>query len=70
MATDALQESEVVGDINKYDFRTETEAVFKARKGLDAEIVNQISDMKQEPDWMRQFRLEALEIFESKPMPK
>ena len=70
MATDAVQESEVVGDINKYDFRTETEAVFKARKGLDAEIVNQISEMKKEPDWMRQFRLDALKIFESKPMPK
>ncbi len=70
MATDLTPDNEVVGDINKYDFRTETEAVFKARKGLDKEIVNQISDMKNEPDWMRQFRLEALEIFESKPMPK
>ena len=31
------------------------EAVFRARKGLDAEIVSQISDMKNEPDWMRRF---------------
>ena len=56
-------------EINKYNFRTETKAVFKARKGVDKEIVNQISDMKDEPDWMRKFRLEALEVFESKPMP-
>ena len=56
-------------EINKYDFRTDTKAVFKARKGIDAEIVTQISEMKNEPEWMREFRLEALEIFESKPLP-
>src|SRR5262245_49982994 len=58
-----------VGEINKYDFHTEEKYVFKARKGLDAEIVNQISDMKNEPQWMRDFRLKSLEIFNSKPMP-
>jgi len=61
--------SEVLGEINKYDFRTETTAVFKARKGIDAEIVKQISDIKGEPEWMLQFRLDALKIFESKPTP-
>ncbi len=71
MATDITtgESNEVVGEINKYDFRTDTKAVFKARKGLDAEIVHQISDMKDEPDWMREFRLQSLEIFESKPTP-
>jgi Fe-S cluster assembly protein SufB len=70
MATDLRTDtSEQIGEINKYDFRTESTAVFKARKGLDAEIVNQISDMKNEPDWMREFRLRSLEIFYSKPMP-
>jgi Fe-S cluster assembly protein SufB len=71
MATEvtAARPSDKIGDINKYDFRTETEGVFKARKGLDAEIVGQISAMKGEPDWMRQFRLESLKIFDSKPMP-
>ena len=57
-------------EINKYDFKTESNAIFKARKGIDAEIVNQISDIKNEPDWMRKFRLESLKIFEEKPMPK
>ncbi|MGC3968372.1 MAG: Fe-S cluster assembly protein SufB [Pirellulales bacterium] len=37
---------------------------------MDAEIVHQISDMKSEPQWMRDFRLKSLEIFNSKPMPK
>ena len=72
MATEITpnEKSEVVGEINKYDFRTENEAVFKVEKGLNADIVRQISEMKDEPQWMLDFRLEALEIFESKPMPQ
>ncbi len=58
-----------LGEINKYDFRTDSPAIFKARKGIDAEIVAQISEMKGEPGWMRDFRLKSFEIFESKPMP-
>ena len=68
MSTD-IASSESIGEINKYDFRTESKAFFKARKGVDAEIVNQISEMKNEPEWMRNYRLKALEIFNSKPMP-
>ncbi|MEZ6094105.1 MAG: Fe-S cluster assembly protein SufB [Pirellulaceae bacterium] len=68
MATDISQD-EAIGEINKYNFRTESKAVFKARKGLDREIVAQISEMKNEPGWMRDFRMQALDIFESKPMP-
>jgi Fe-S cluster assembly protein SufB len=64
-----ISETAALGAINKYDFRTPTTAVFKARKGLDAEIVNQISDLKNEPDWMRQFRLRSLETFFAKPLP-
>lgn len=60
---------DAIGEINKYDFRTESKAVFKARKGLDADIVKQISEMKDEPQWMREFRLKALETFYAKPMP-
>ncbi|MBL9092758.1 MAG: Fe-S cluster assembly protein SufB [Planctomycetaceae bacterium] len=72
MATDTKTDefSSVVGEINKYDFRNAEKYVFKSRKGLDAEIVHQISDMKNEPQWMRDFRLQSLEIFNSKPMPK
>ncbi len=74
MATDTLPTTEVdndvVGEINKYDFVTETTGVFKARKGLNRDVVGQISEMKGEPAWMRDFRLKSLEIFESKPMPE
>jgi Fe-S cluster assembly protein SufB len=71
MATGLDETTELgIGEINKYDFRTDATAVFKARKGLDAEIVTQISEMKNEPAWMRDFRLKSLEIFESKPMPE
>ena len=71
MATDTRTEQfDVgVGEINKYDFRNEEKYIFKSRKGLDADIVRQISDMKNEPQWMRDFRLRSLEIFNSKPTP-
>lgn len=64
-----VRHDDPVGEINKYDFRTTVKEVFRARKGLNADIVNQISEIKNEPAWMREFRLEALKIFESKPMP-
>ncbi len=72
MATDTRnpKADATIGEFNKYNFRTNTKAVFKARKGLDVEIVRQISDMKNEPAWMLEFRLKSLEIFQSKPMPK
>ncbi len=65
MSLDITQPDQI-GEINKYNFRTETHGVFKARKGIDREIVGQISEIKQEPAWMRDFRLQSLEIFESK----
>ncbi|QDS99409.1 Fe-S cluster assembly protein SufB [Adhaeretor mobilis] len=69
MATDTLPDV-TADEINKYDFITPSHDVFKARKGLDREIVAQISEMKGEPGWMRDFRLKSYEIFESKPMPE
>src|SRR3989442_1440155 len=57
------------GYAEKYGFHDEDQFVFKSRRGLDAEIINQISDLKGEPQWMREYRLKALEIFEKKPLP-
>jgi Fe-S cluster assembly protein SufB len=57
------------GYAEKYGFHDTEQSFFKSRKGLDREIVAQISDMKGEPAWMREFRLKALEIFEKKPLP-
>jgi len=42
---------------------------YKAKKGLNRKIVTDISELKDEPGWMTDFRLKALDIFEKKPMP-
>ena len=53
----------------KYGFSDPETYVFKSRKGIDREIVQQISAMKGEPEWMLEFRLKALEHFFKRPMP-
>ena len=53
----------------QYGFKDPETYVFKSRKGLDQEIVEQISAMKGEPAWMLEFRLKALEHFQKRPMP-
>lgn len=53
----------------KYGFKDEDHLVFKARKGLDREVVEQISAIKGEPEWMLEFRLTALKHFMQRPMP-
>src|ERR671914_1310940 len=42
--------------------------VFKPRKGINEDIVKEMSWMKGEPDWMTRFRLRSLSLFERKPM--
>ena len=42
---------------------------FKSERGLSKKIVEQISEMKGEPEWMRKFRLKSLALFENRPMP-
>ncbi|MCH2476233.1 MAG: Fe-S cluster assembly protein SufB [Gemmatimonadetes bacterium] len=56
-------------DQYKYDFITDTEPVYRARKGLSEEVVREISAYKEEPQWMLDSRLKALQVYESKPMP-
>ena len=56
-------------DQYKYDFVTDTEPVYRARKGLSEEVVREISAYKEEPQWMLDSRLKALQVYESKPMP-
>src|SRR6185312_7120122 len=53
----------------KYGFSDPEDYVFKSKKGLNAEIVEEISTMKGEPHWMRDFRLKALDYFNKRPMP-
>lgn len=55
--------------IEKYGFHEAENNFFKSEKGLDENVVRQISAMKKEPAWMLDFRLRSLEAFNSKPMP-
>jgi Fe-S cluster assembly protein SufB len=47
----------------------ETGYAYKAPKGLSSEVVESISEYKDEPEWMREFRLKALEHFMQRPTP-
>jgi Fe-S cluster assembly protein SufB len=53
----------------KYGFRDEENPVVKIPRGLNEDVIRQISAHKGEPQWMLDFRLEAYEIFKAKPMP-
>ncbi|NIS45855.1 MAG: Fe-S cluster assembly protein SufB [Gammaproteobacteria bacterium] len=59
---------EGIGDY-KYGFSDPETFVYKSKKGLNEEIVRQISLMKEEPEWMLEFRLKALEHFQQRPIP-
>jgi len=59
---------EGIGDY-KYGFADPETYVFKSRKGLDSDVVQQISHMKGEPQWMLDFRLKALGHYQKRPMP-
>jgi Fe-S cluster assembly protein SufB len=55
---------------SRYGFH-DAEAYFhKGRKGIDHEVVEMMTRMKKEPEWMRRFRHESLDVFLSKPMPR
>ena len=60
-----------VADIERgvYDIKDEMQHKFTTGKGLTEEIVRKISEKKNEPQWMLEYRLKALEVFNSKPVP-
>jgi Fe-S cluster assembly protein SufB len=68
MAVDPMDQLQVSTDY-RYGFHDPENYVFKSSRGLSREVVEQISEMKGEPDWMRKFRLKALEFFNRRPMP-
>src|SRR3989338_3381403 len=57
-------------DYSKYGFHDKEDYVFKSKKGLSKETVEEISRMKNEPEWMLSIRLKAFEEFQKRPMPQ
>ena len=56
---------------DKYNFRYDTKdykVIFN--RGLNEDVVKEISRIKQEPEWMTEFRLKGLKAFQEKPMPQ
>ena len=66
-----MKEKTYVEDINRsmYDFRNEDTDNFKIAAGLTPELVSQISKEKNDPAWMQNFRLQALQIYNQMEVP-
>ena len=60
-----------VDDIDRsiYDMKNEDRDAYRLQEGLTASIVEQISKTKHDPEWMRQFRLQSLEIYNDMKIP-
>ena len=56
-------------DRNIYDFKNKDDYEFKMKKGLNKEIVEEISRQKNDPDWMRKVRLDALAMYDKLELP-
>ncbi|CAN5241911.1 Fe-S cluster assembly protein SufB [soil metagenome] len=54
----------------QYGFSDKEDYFYKSGRGLSEELVRYISAMKEEPEWMLDFRLKALEYFYKRPMPE
>ena len=63
------QREMVDNDRSKFDFKDELVYLHEAKRGLTRDTVEEISALKDEPDWMLQFRLRAYEHFLKRPMP-
>ena len=53
----------------KYGFKNEDVSTFKTNKGLNEDIIREISKIKREPEWMLEFRLNAYRAFKEMPLP-
>ncbi len=66
------EDEKILEEIGEYKYgfhERDDNYAFKSKKGLSREVVEQISRMKEEPQWMLEFRLKALEHFLARPMP-
>jgi len=65
------QDEEIIASIGSYGYgwHDDDSAGATARRGLNEDVVRNISALKNEPEWMLKTRLKALRLFERKPMP-
>jgi Fe-S cluster assembly protein SufB len=68
--TDVTEALDVGVSDYKFGFHDEEQYVFKAKRGLNREVIAEISEIKKEPAWMREYRLKAYDYFLARPMPK
>jgi Fe-S cluster assembly protein SufB len=61
---------EFINDEYKYGFKNRDVSVLNTGKGLNEDIIREISALKHEPDWMLQFRLRSYRAFLKMPLPK
>ena len=69
--SDVLLDRPELESLGQYEFgwHDPDQAGETAKRGLSEDVVNEISALKDEPEWMRERRLKALKIFDKKPMP-
>ena len=68
----AVTQEEHLQELSKgyrFDWKDADHSVFEPKRGLSPAVVEEISALKSEPDWMRKFRLKALKHFDRRPMP-
>jgi len=66
--SEMVKQAPDVGDY-KYGFHDKDVSIFRSERGLTEDIVREISKMKDEPQWMLDFRLKSLKQFYKMPMP-
>ena len=48
---------------NIYDIKNKDEYSYKSQKGITKEIIEEISNLKNDAPWMKEFRLKAIETY-------
>lgn len=67
-----MADENIINDIDHslYDFRYEEKDFYRNKEGLSEEIVRKLSEDKNDPDWMKEFRLESLRIYNELRVPE
>ncbi len=64
-----MNNNELPTDDYKYGFKNEDVSIANTGKGLNEDVIREISKLKNEPEWMLEFRLKAYKLFKQLPLP-